>query len=287
MRALMQMTDKEIEDMSLDELRIERMVHTWAAKKWENAIFALNRRTHWDEENVVPIDIEEEKAKLERGEIPQTLFASRSYQYHAQKRKEKATTLMLEYAKQMMNHEKSISAMLIEQIDNVNSKRKKPKRKTGPKTNDPRRVASRNNPKGDWKERHPTVKALKPLKAHRNYWTEVQQKDKAAETALKRMAPIVTWDYDKLKSAARAAGFYTDELIAVNIARELELSIKSTNLILRTGKMTWGQAMLIGALFEMTPALFCDVFLNGYFKEIAEGRYIAQVDNKEALRVLK
>lgn len=283
MRALMQMTDKEIEDMTVDELKIERMVHTWAAKRWETAIFTLNRRARYEDENET-LDLDEIKKQYEDGQIASGDYSRLVRRYYCQERKAKATAMMLMYAKEMMNHEKSISAMLVEQIDILRNKN--PERRRGRKSVDMTKVASRNNPKPSWREKHPVMKRLKPLKGHRNYWTEVQERDKSAETAIQRMAPIVTWDYDKLKAAARVAGFYTDELIRVNIARELELSIAATERMLKSGRMSWGQAMLIGALFEMTPALFCDVFLNGYFKEIADGRFVAQVDNKEALRVL-
>lgn len=285
MRALFQMTDKEIEDMTLDELRIEYAVHSWAAKKQETNIFVLNRHVHWAKENTPPIDLEEEKAKWKRGEITANMYSTRCSQNAARIRDEKATQLKLLYAKEMMEHERAVCAIISEQMEIV--KHRKSGRKRGPKPRDPSKRAGRNNAKVDWREKHPVMQRQKPLKSNATYWAEIREKNHSATAALHRMAPIETWDYEKLRTAARAAGFYSEEMILVNVARELELTTRSAKKILESGKFSWGQAMLIGALFEMSPAIFCDVFMNGYFKEIASGKFVAKVEDKEALRDIK
>lgn len=282
MRALFQITDKEIEDMTLDELRVERMVHRWAARKQMTNIYTLNRNVHWLEENPLPFDIEDVKGQFKRGEIPQRLYASRCATYSHRKREEKAADMRLLYAKEMKRHEESVMAILDERIEEV--KHEKDKRKTGPKPRNPRQRSGRNNQKVDWKEKHPVIRRQKPLAPHSKYWASIQEKNRTAKTSMQKAVPIVTWSYEKLKRAARAAGFYTDEMIRVAVARELETTTNMSAKLLRTGRLSWGQAMLIGGLFEMTPAVFCDVFLNGYFKEIADGRFVAQVDDKDALR---
>ena len=53
--------------------------------------------------------------------------------------------------------------------------------------------------------------------------------------------------------------------------------------LLRTGCFTWGQALVVGALFEMTPKEFADCFMSGYFKEVREGEFRAVVDDPSAL----
>lgn len=280
MRAFIQFNDKELEDMTLEELRIERKVHSFMYNKYKSMLFHLDRHLHWMHENLPPIDLEEERAKRDRGEITTNMYASKCSQYNNRERNYKATIAENEYVDRFMQHEKAVVLMIDERIEKVKAM---PKRKPGAKSIDPRKRGGRNNPKKSYDSK-PMPKRLKPLKGHDRHWQYMKQKDKSAETALQRRQPITTWDYSKLKASARAAGYYTEETMLASAAHELEVTINGAKRLLESGKLSWSQAMLIGALFEMTPAVFCDVFMNGYFKEIAEGKYVAQVDDKDALR---
>ena len=94
---------------------------------------------------------------------------------------------------------------------------------------------------------------------------------------------IENGDVDKLKAVAHDRGFFTDIGIASIIAEALNITITSANTLIKSGKLSWGQFMVIGAVFEMTPKEFCDIFMSGYFREIADGVYKAHVDDYEAL----
>ena len=92
------------------------------------------------------------------------------------------------------------------------------------------------------------------------------------------------WSKDILLLVARDRGYLTEAAVVSAIEGELGLSRARAMRVLETGKLTWGQVLCLGALFEMTPKEFCDVFMNGYFQE-SFGQLIASYDNidKEAL----
>ena len=75
------------------------------------------------------------------------------------------------------------------------------------------------------------------------------------------------WDRGKFILVARDRGYQTDEAIAGAVSKQLGISFRKAQLMIDSGRFTWGQIMLTGALFEMTPKEFCDIFMAGYFIE--------------------
>lgn len=96
----------------------------------------------------------------------------------------------------------------------------------------------------------------------------------------------VSWDKEKFDSVARDRGYQTDEMVLSTVAEELRLSRTNAKLAIQNGRFTWGQVLCLGALMQMTPKEFCDIFLSGYFVE-RYGEYRAEYDNLDKAQLLK
>ncbi|MBQ1296633.1 MAG: hypothetical protein IIY21_21495 [Clostridiales bacterium] len=96
----------------------------------------------------------------------------------------------------------------------------------------------------------------------------------------------VSWDKDKFDSIARDRGYQTDEMVLSAVAEELRMSRINARLAIQNGRFTWGQVLCLGALMQMTPKEFCDVFLSGYFVE-RYGEFRAEYDNLDKAQLLK
>ena len=99
-------------------------------------------------------------------------------------------------------------------------------------------------------------------------------------------AAILDWERSRLDTVARTRGFRTKEGVDYAVANELSITMRSATRLINNGKLTWGQCILIGALFEMTPKEFCDVFMYNYFKETPTGDFRAQVSEEERELIL-
>lgn len=99
-------------------------------------------------------------------------------------------------------------------------------------------------------------------------------------------ASILDWDRARLDKIARTRGFRTKDGVDYAIANELGMTMRSATRIVNNGKMTWGQCILIGAMLEMTPKEFCDVFMYNYFKETPTGDFRAQISEEDKKRIL-
>ena len=99
-------------------------------------------------------------------------------------------------------------------------------------------------------------------------------------------ASILDWERSRLDAIARTRGFRTREGVDYAVANELGITMRSATRIVNNGKMTWGQCILIGAMFEMTPKEFCDVFMYDYFKETPTGDFRAQISEEDKKRIL-
>lgn len=122
--------------------------------------------------------------------------------------------------------------------------------------------------------------------------TEAQKKQKAlikkkAEIRYGRRmegyAPVSQWDRKVFNDIASDRGYRTQTALAFAVSQELEVSMDTAKRIIASGRMTWGQALVLGALFDMTPKEFADCFMAGYFKEVREGEYRAVLEDKTAL----
>lgn len=283
-----QLRNKALEDMQLEELYSERACHQWHRTKMKNAKKQLTAKKLWLEKNRPIYSKEEINRQYENGEMDynhyKVAFASRKKAIDYRMRVDD----YFEYASKVMIDQEAIVAYIDELIAKKSSFIQQAKQKPNRKY-DPKKRAGRNNkpkvgldPQQKWATRIENREFPKLQKA-RAFWKKQRDADSAVITVSKRMQPILQWDVDKLKQIAKDRGYYTDVALSAIISERLGVSIIATNKLLNSGRLTWGQCIAIADLFEMTPKEFCDVFLDGVFKEVSDGVYKAHVDDVEAL----
>lgn len=290
--------NRPYEEMGLRELYAEQTVHNWHKNRMRECIKKLQRRRWWLEQNKPIID----KAELDRqyadGEI-----SGKEYRAANARRVKAINHRMhvddrMKYAELVAAHEEAVAEYLQElkvELEAQEAERlewnrymRGYKRPGGASKYDPRKRTSKYNynkvtdPNRKWATRT-EYKPMPRLQKARARWKESQRTDRKGVQVQKRMQPIVTWDVDKLRQIAKDRGYFTDVAMVGQIAESLNLTIKGANALITNGKLSWGQCIVIGALFEMTPKEFCDVFLSGYFREVADGVYRAYVEDTEAL----
>lgn len=96
----------------------------------------------------------------------------------------------------------------------------------------------------------------------------------------------LSWDRKKFMLVARDRGYLTEASIIYAVEQELKLTKEKVNVLLEKGKFTWGQVLCLGAMLQMTPKEFCDIFLAGYFVDYY-GQFIASYENLDKSVLLK
>lgn len=101
---------------------------------------------------------------------------------------------------------------------------------------------------------------------------------------LERIGDGMSWDKDKFMLVAKDRGYLSEQSVIAAVANELGINIEKAKMLLNSGRFTWGQVMCMGALLQMNPKEFTDIFMHGYFVE-HYGEYIASYENisKDAL----
>lgn len=97
---------------------------------------------------------------------------------------------------------------------------------------------------------------------------------------------IVSWDRDKFMQIAQDRGYFTEEAVTSEVAKELKFDRTRAKVALAKGRFSWGQVLCLGAMFQMTPKEFCDTFLSGYFID-QYGEYRADYENLNKQELLK
>lgn len=133
-------------------------------------------------------------------------------------------------------------------------------------------------------------------KGHRQWQIEEQNarriqnliNDNSIRTAIVKSTDVfsVLWDKDKFGEIASDRGFQTPEIITSVVAEELNLDRTRARMLLKSGRFTWGQVLVLGAFMQMTPREFCDTFLSGYFTE-QYGDYRANYEQLDAPQLLR
>lgn len=103
---------------------------------------------------------------------------------------------------------------------------------------------------------------------------------------IERDSMYVTWDKERFLLIASDRGYQTENALVADISKELNLDRSATRLLMEKGRFTWGQVIVLGAMFEMTPREFCDTFLAGYFVN-RNGIYRASCENMDEVELLK
>lgn len=104
--------------------------------------------------------------------------------------------------------------------------------------------------------------------------------------AIERDSLYVSWDKERFLLIASDRGYQTENALIADIAKELALDRSAVRLLIEKGRFTWGQVIVLGAMFEMTPREFCDTFLAGYFVN-RNGIYRASCENMDEVELLK
>ena len=268
----MQHNPKPLEKMTIEELKQERELHIWQASKSKRGAESLERRLFWLRENQ-PIQTKEDiNRAYEEGELTkaqyQTAYARRAKSISDRKR----TQRKADYSRAIAEEERALTAYIDEILLQKQATAKTARRGRPPKR-DPRRRQVKQH---TYKARPRDLKKIKPQ------WAIIEASNRRQAQLRASLAPIPNYDREKLHAIARAQGFYTEMGFNYAVSKELGISQQATEKALKSGRLTFGQALLIGSLLEMTPRLFCDVFLSGYFKDIA-GNYVACIEDKTAL----
>lgn len=115
-------------------------------------------------------------------------------------------------------------------------------------------------------------------KTKRRY-TARKNRERAERVALANLLPIEQWDKRTLMKIASDRGYRSEQAVVYAVSSEFGCTMATAKRILDTGRMTWGQVIVMGSMFEMTPREFCDTFLSGYFKETTVGTFVAAIDD--------
>lgn len=91
------------------------------------------------------------------------------------------------------------------------------------------------------------------------------------------------WNKDAFYAVAEDRGYKVREVLLNDVAKVWDVSPRTADRILKKGNFTWGQVLLLGHMFEMTPREFAECFMRGYFEEISEGKFRAWGDRKELI----
>lgn len=281
MKDYIQFYDKEIEYMTLWELKNELTVHNWHANKMEECLKANERRLKWLQEHKPLVDISEYREQWENGEITKSQFLSVCGTKRRALIEHTRTEARISYAASIIAHERAIVNYINERQEELKV-RPRPG-KSGRRYVNPRKPAGPDNPKEDWLRTHPRVRKPRSLKNKTERWQILQDANRRVKTVKKRSVAIENWNLDKLRTIAKSRGYYTDTTLFAAVADEFKITVSGAKRLLQSGQLTWGQTVVLGAFLEMTPAEFCDTFLAGYFKEVVDGKWIAYVENKDEL----
>lgn len=129
-----------------------------------------------------------------------------------------------------------------------------------------------------------TITAANKVKLRKNSAERKRNFDRSH--AMERDSMFVSWDKEKFMLIASDRGYQTENALISDIAEALKLDRSGAKVLMEKGRFTWGQVILLGALFDMTPKEFCDTFLSGYFVE-ANGEYRASTENMDVDALLR
>lgn len=288
--------NKAFEDMELLELYAEKKCRRWHRSRVNYCKHGVERELYWQTQNRPILSKEEITKQYEDG-----LLTKKQYQTAFARRKKAIDTRMrfedyMAYADRVIFHEDAIVAYIDELIaeklaeqDEKRSARIKheSQQRASHQGYDPRKNTSKYNrnkldPRRKWATRAED-RPFPQLQHAKARWKKGKEHDTKSMTVMRKMQPIVTWDAERLMAIARDRGYFTEVAVSAAIADALNITISGADKLLKSGRLTWSQCIIIGAVFEMTPKEFCDTFLSGYFREVADGVYKAQVDDIDSL----
>jgi len=272
---------KPIEELTEEELMAERDVQAWAAARMIDAAHNQSARLNWLIENEPYVDPEDIERMYEDGDI--TREERNELRKRARKRRyehDKAERAIV-FAQMLEAHFKAVKVKCSEQIEIIRGEKKHAVRGKKPRPRKPPRYDPRVG-----KVRKSWYAPVAPIIGYIRKWNRVSYNYKEFEKILKRTDPMQNWDYEKLQQIAFSRGYMSTVTLAAAVAQEMNITVSGAENMLKSGRLTWGYCLLIGAILEMTPAEFCDTFLSGYFKEVVDGKWIAELTDEEKKSLL-
>lgn len=142
-------------------------------------------------------------------------------------------------------------------------------------------------PESNYKGGHKSVKSIRAANKirHRQMMAD-DVRTMRLKQAIEKDSLYIAWDRERFLLVAKDRGYQTEEALIGDVAKELSLNRPSAKLLLEKGRFTWGQVMCVGAMLEMTPKEFCDIFLPGYFTD-NHGEFRASHDNLDRWTLLQ
>ena len=253
----MQIINKPIEEMTIEELKEERLVHVWQANKSERGAKALEKSLYWqDEHRPEIVDADYINRCYEQGKITKEqrnlAFARKAKASGDRKR----ASLKRDYALMIAREERAIIAQIDERLAELEAKA------PAPKIGRP--------PKRDPRKRTVNLKTYKAGRSVKKLWAQIEQSNKDNKKCREKLMPIPFFDAETLYTIAKDQGFYSRESLIVELSHALEMSCNATKEAIKSGKFTYGQVLIIGSTLQMTPTAFAETFLHNYFIEIGK-----------------
>lgn len=288
--------NKPFEEMELLELYAEKKCRRWHRSRVNYCKHGVERELYWQTQNRPILSKEEITKQYEDG-----LLTKKQYQTAFARRKKAIDTRMrfedyMAYADRVIFHEDAIVAyideLIAEKLAEQDEKRsarikRESQQRASHQGYNPRKNTSKYNrnkldPRRKWATRAED-RPFPQLQHAKARWKKGKEHDTKPMNVMKRMQPIITWDAERLMDVARDRGYFTDYAVTAAVSEALNVTLRGAEKMLKLGKLTWGQCMVIGSVFEMTPKEFCDVFMSGYFVEVADGVFKAHVEDTETL----
>lgn len=254
---------KQPKEMSLKELKVEKRIQNWLAREFRR-IGDLQEYKHKTGMQKIEEEGKEEKIKerYRNGEIDKL---SRHGYLISLKNHTRAVQEMAVKSALMRYYEEAVRLFVAEIEDEMEYHKARPKKLKWIKPRVSPYRGSHN------KYRHPITKEQIRVQTKKNIL-------KHYETLINRNGNVFQWDKRKLMMVAKDRGYMSEISVAYAIEQELDYPKRAIKTLMDTGKFTWGQVLVIGAMFEMTPKEFCDTFMLGYFVEQG-GEWRASFDN--------
>lgn len=266
-----QLIPKDINTMCMEDLKRERKVHTWARNKLMYGANRTARQLDWMRENKPEIDLTQAERDCEDGKITRKELGK--MRIAATKRTQ--THMRIEdcvaYGMRLADHETAICNLIDERIEWL--KENPTVKKVGrPPKYDPKKRPSKYNQRSMTPEEKLAPRKI-PFSKKRIHGGIDARKRKTNLWRKKKQLGV--FDRDRLNLIARDRGFYTQAAVNSAVAELFDITSVDANNLLCTRSLTWGQAIGVAVLFEMTPMEFCDVFLKGVFQEVVDGKFVA------------
>lgn len=291
---------KPFDELDEYELKLESKAHKWLARRIDDVERKYSAKLKYMRENH-PVDEDTREQVLEDYENGLIDMKQRKKRMTAITKREH-THLEMEahvvLAHRAMEHHRAVGVDLDERLRWKQSNRKFDPGKATSKANrgrgknrsyDPTKNVTRYN-RAPWHKQLPPKKR-KPrpniiVNRLNKKWDKISLLDRNFKFQHTRWQELTNYDYNNLKKIAYDRGFTTTQTFHAVVAEALGCSVVSVRPILTDGRMSWRVVMTIAALFEMTPAEYCDVFLKGFFQEVVDGKWVATLPDMGDFRRL-